>query len=229
MSVPGMHSEEVFREGSNELWYLRFLPQRYGGEQEHAWPLLLFLHGRGERGDSQESLFLLKKYGPCMMVEQDRDFPAVVVSPQCPSGSWWGEQIHVLDGLISELAGDLNVDPGRIYLTGLSMGGFGTWHYALAHPDRCAAIVPIAGGYMYQSREIPEEICALKDVSVWAYHGLADTVVEPYQTELLVNALHRCGSDARYTPLADADHARSWEIAYADPLLWSWLFAQRRS
>lgn len=227
MHKTGIQTALTFTGSAGELHYLRFLPQGYG-QQEEAWPLIVFLHGLGQRGDSQESLDPIRSYGPSMIVEQEPEYPAVVLSPQCPTDAYWPEKVDVLDELIAAALLELHVDPARVYMTGLSMGGYGTWHYGLRYPGRCAALAPIAGGYIHESREIPENLCALKDTPIWAFHGTADDVVEPYQTEILVEALRACGSDIRYTSITGADHRGSWETAYADPELWSWLLARRK-
>jgi len=227
MIITGKQTLNTFAQNGKELHYLCFIP-RTQRANDQSWPLLIFLHGLGERGNSQRTLSLLTIYGPCMMVEKDPDFPCVVVSPQCPSESWWTDELDLIDGLLDELLNTLHVDPGRVYFTGLSMGGFGTWQYGLQHPERCAALVPIVGGYIRDSSEVPTNLCVLKDTPIWAFHGSDDKVVEPYQTEILVNALRDCGSSIRYTCLEGADHKQSWERAYADPEMWSWLFAQNR-
>jgi predicted peptidase len=129
--------------------------------------------------------------------------------------------------LLDQIQAKYSVDPLRVYLTGLSLGGFGTWEFALREPQRFAAIAPIAGGYKYGSQEIPENICALKDVPVWAFHGAQDSAVRPAQSADLVRALKACGGNARLTLYPNAGHADSWEQAYADPELYRWLLAQR--
>lgn len=224
----GVQTGQTHNKNGGILHYLLFLPAKYGVDDQESWPLVMFLHGIGERGSSQSTLSSLKKYGPPKMVEEDQDFPCVVVSPQCPSDSYWFEHLDLLESLCKEIVETLHVDNQRIYLTGLSMGGYGTWHFGLRFPDRCAALVPIAGGYMHESREIPETICGLSHVPIWAFHGSADTVVLPYQTEILVEALQECGSSVRYTLLDGADHGQSWEQAYADPEMWSWMLSQRK-
>ena len=204
--------------------YLLYLPDSYGKDAQKKWPLVLFLHGRGERG---EDLELLKKHGLPKILEQQADFPFIVVSPQLPSDRlWWSDMIDPLNTLLYQIQSTFAVDPQRLYLTGLSMGGFGSWEFALRFPDRFAAIVPIAGGYLEGSRAVPENICALKGLPTWVFHGGADIDVLPFQAEVLVTALKNCGGDVRYTFYAEADHAGTWERAYADPELYQWLLAQ---
>jgi predicted peptidase len=115
-----------------------------------------------------------------------------------------------------------NVDADRIYLTGISNGGFGAWHLALRNPELFAAVVPIAGGYKPDSEEIPNNICDLKNVPIWIFHGAKDMVVPPYQSESLVNALKACDGQVQFTLYPDADHD-SWTRTYDNPELYSWL------
>ncbi len=121
------------------LDYLRYLPKQYGAEPGKKWPLILFLHGAGERGCDLE---LLKRHGIPKVVEQ-MDLPFITLSPQCPETHWWSDYLTVLDDLLTCTIETYHVDPQRIYLTGLSMGGFGTWHLAAEYPHRFAAIAPI--------------------------------------------------------------------------------------
>jgi len=121
------------------LNYLLYLPKNY--DSKPAWPLVLFLHGAGERGDD---LDLVKKHGPPKLVEAGKEFPFVLVSPQCPADHWW--QPQELTALLDEIVEKQKIDKDRIYVTGLSMGGFGTWSLAAYSPKRFAAIVPVCGG-----------------------------------------------------------------------------------
>jgi len=146
-----------------------------------------------------------------------------------PPYFWWSDLIEPVDALVRQIERRYRIDPRRVYLTGLSLGGFGTWRYALQHPTRFAALVPIAGGYVQGSSAIPPNICVLRRTPIWAFHGSADTIVYPYQSETLVKALRACGSTVvRLTLYPGVDHFGSWPRAYADPSLWKWLFAQRR-
>jgi len=200
------------------LEYLLFLPQDYGRDPEKKWPLMLFLHGAGERGDS---LGLVKKHGPPKIVGQRPDFLFIVVSPQCPAGSWWPDKLDDLSALLDEVEATYTIDNRRIYLTGLSMGGYGTWSLALDQPERFAAIVPICGD------GIPRPACRLKDLPVWAFHGAQDKVVPPEESEKMVAAIKRCGGSPRLTIYPDASHD-SWTRTYDNPELYEWLLSQIR-
>ena len=217
---PGQH-DQVFEETVTKnlnCKYLLFLPDGYG-DKKQRWPTILFLHGAGERGDDLEKV---KKHGPPKIVEKRKDFPFVVVSPQCPAGDWWTDKVEVLIGLLDDIVGRYDVDTDRIYLTGLSMGGYGTWTLGAAHPDRFAAVAPICGGgkrFM---------ALTLKDVPVWAFHGAKDRVVPLKESEEMVKAIKARGGDAKLTVYPDAGHD-SWTATYNNQDLYDWFLTHRIS
>lgn len=214
---PGQHPQAFEREITKTVRgrYLVFLPKDYA-QTSQRWPMILFLHGVGERGDS---LDLVKLHGPPKLVQDREDFPFIVVSPQAPSGEVWSPD--VLTGLLDEVLAKFPIDPDRIYLTGLSMGGYGAWALAIEHPERFAAVVPISGGGN------PARVCALKDLPVWAFHGARDSVVLPRQSEQMVQALQACGGRVTLTIYPDATHD-AWTRTYANPDLYEWLLQHRR-
>lgn len=196
------------------LGYLLYLPRDY--DKEKSWPLMLFLHGAGERGDDLE---LVKKHGPPKLIAAGKDFPFIVVSPQCPKGRWW-EPMELV-ALLDEISGKYKVDPDRIYVTGLSMGGFGSWRLAAYAPERLAAIAPICGGgETYWTKEFAH-------LPVWAFHGAKDTGVPLERSQAMVDALKKSGGEPKFTIYPDAGHD-SWTAAYDDPELYKWLLAQNR-
>jgi predicted peptidase len=205
--------------------YLLYLPDTYGKDPQQKWPLILFLHGSGEQGKDLELLRLCEFP---KLLDQQTDFPFIVVSPLLPleANRWWSDRIDALTVLLDQIQAAYAVDATRTYVTGLSAGGFGTWEFALRYPKRFAAIVPIAGGYRYGSDLLPENICDLKDVSVWAFHGAQDNIVLPSQTEIMVDTLQACGGEVRFTLYSEANHEDSWRLAYADPELYEWLLEQ---
>lgn len=200
--------------------YLLYLPKDYQQEQQNRWPLVLFLHGMGERGGD---LRLVTRHGPPKLVEEGRDLPFLLVSPQCPSYGWWGwdTNIHALAALLDELEHTYAVDPDRLYVTGISMGGYGTWALANAYPNRFAAIAPICGGGN------PSTICDIRHVPVWTFHGDLDQAVPLQQTMELVDALRACGGNVRLTVYPGVGHD-SWTQTYANLELYMWLLEQRR-
>jgi predicted peptidase len=197
-----------------KLGYLLFLPEGYG-KTDQAWPLLLFLHGAGESGTD---LARVKIHGPPKLVETKKDFPFIVVSPQSPGRGWNAE---TLTALLDEVVAKHKVDPNRIYVTGLSMGGFGTWTLAAATPERFAAIVPICGGGN------PADAKRLKDLPIWVFHGAKDRTVPLERSEVMVNALKAAGSNVKFTVYPEAGHD-SWTETYNNPELYKWLLQQRR-
>ncbi|NLY00710.1 MAG: prolyl oligopeptidase family serine peptidase [Rhodopirellula sp.] len=206
---------ELNRQVRYTLDYLLYLPKGY--DQQDCWPLVLFLHGAGERGDDLE---LVKKHGPPMLAERGKDFPFILVSPQCPKGRWW--QAGELSALLDEITEKYRVDNDRVYVTGLSMGGFGTWLLAASAPDRFAALAPICGGgEVYWAKD-------LAHVPVWAFHGGKDSVVPPERSEKMVAAVHKHGGTAKLTVYPDAAHD-SWTETYATPEFYDWLLEQRRT
>jgi predicted peptidase len=198
-----------------KLKYLLYLPTDY--DSKESVPLMLFLHGVGERGDDVN---MVKKAGPPMLIEAGQTFPCIVVSPQCPKDGWW--EPFTLSALLDEIVEKYKVDRDRIYVTGLSMGGFGTWALAAASPNRFAAIVPICGGGEPQSAK------RMSHIPAWVFHGAKDHVVPPERSEQMVEALKRNGGNVRFTFYPDAPHD-CWTAAYANPELYEWLFQQKRA
>lgn len=203
--------------------YLLYLPRDYGQDPLQRWPLILFLHGAGERGYDPSDI---TRYSLPQFLQNGLDFPAIVLSPQSPPDNWWSSQVDVLDALLNQIQATYLVDSKRVYVTGQSMGGFGTWALALKYPTRFAAVVPVASGWDYTNEFVPQNICDLKDVPIWVFHGAQDESVPPDQALAMVQALQDCGSNVRLTLYPDADHLESSNRAYADPGLYDWLLQQ---
>lgn len=199
------------------IGYLESLPADYASDPDKRWPLVIFLHGSGERGSDLKKV---TKHGPTKMVEAGREFPFVLLSPQCPEGYWWDPA--PLNLWLDQVVEKYRVDPERIYLTGLSMGGGGTWRWAQRAPERFAAIVPVCGG------GDPGQAAVLKDLPIWAFHGALDTAVPPAKSEEMIAAIKAAGGQPRFTLYPDVAHD-SWVGAYADEEMWTWLLAQRRA
>jgi predicted peptidase len=219
-----MQQEKTFATEVKEtvkMNYLLFLPEGYG-KGDKQWPLILFLHGAGESGSNppkMEELVKVKKHGPPKIVETKKDFPFIVVSPQSPGRGWRAE---ALNALLDDVLANYKVDKDRVYLTGLSMGGFGTWALAAAHPEKFAAIAPICGGGR------PEDAKKIKDLPIWVFHGAKDNVVKPEMSEAMVNALKEAGAkEVKYTVYPEAGHD-SWTETYDNPKLYEWLLAHKR-
>lgn len=203
------------------LDYLVHVPP--GVAPDGGWPLVLFLHGAGERGRDLE---LVKREGLPRVVEHGHGASFVAVAPQCPTGATWQPHARTLLALLDHLLATRPIDAARVYLTGISMGGYGTWALAVSNPGRFAAIVPICGGGL-RSLGFPERVRELAHLPVWAFHGALDDIVPLDESRRLVDALTAAGGDARLTVYPDLGHD-SWTRAYADPALFEWLLSQRR-
>lgn len=198
--------------------YLLSLPEGYEADPAKKWPLVVFLHGAGERGDDLE---LLKKHGPPKLIAAGKKFPAIVVCPQVPLKGTWNE--YGVKALTDEIVKTQRVDTSRIYLTGISMGGFGTWATALAYPDTYAAISPICGGAGIGFLRAAE----IKDLPCWIFHGDQDKAVTVEYSIKMSEALKKAGSQAKLTIYPGVAHD-CWTQTYDNPEFWEWLFAQKR-
>ena len=223
-----LHQEKAFKgkvTRNVSVEYLLFLPRDYNSPKSKRWPLILFLHGAGERGTN---LARVKVHGPPKAVREKPDFPFVVVSPQCPSGQRWDNE--VLLALLDDVLKKHRIDAKRVYLTGLSMGGFGAWNLGLAHPDRFAAIAPICGGGdpLVLLLADPRKSRALKSLPVWAFHGARDPVVRLGESERMVEAMRQIGAtEVKLTVYPEAEHD-SWTETYNNPALYGWFLAHHR-
>jgi predicted peptidase len=199
----------------DEYGYQLFLPRGYLAADKQQWPLMIFLHGSGERGTD---LAKVKVHGPPKIADANPDFPFITVSPQGFEGENW--DIARLDRLLSSIRKTYRVDARRIYLTGLSMGGFATWDWAIARPGTFAAIAPVCG------KSDPAKAAALAKTPVWAFHGDSDDVVDPMGSIDMVRAIRTAGGKPRLTIYPATGHD-SWSQTYADPELYYWLLQQR--
>jgi predicted esterase len=218
--VPG---HQPFTSEKAKLNYFIYIPDEYGSESQEKWPLILSLHGLDQ--GVMNSMELLEE-SLLTPPENWDDFPFIIVSPQGKGEyEFWSteEMISALMTLLDEIKDSLAVDSNRIYLTGFSAGGNGTWTLGLRHPDTFAALVPAAGYYGWPF-EVPENICDLADVPVWAFHGAKDEVLPLDGQQMLVDALESCGGDVQFTVYPDADH-EIFELVYTEELF-TWLLSQ---
>ncbi|MCP4138455.1 MAG: prolyl oligopeptidase family serine peptidase [bacterium] len=201
--------------------YLLYLPEGYETARKN-WPLILFLHGKGERGSK---LRKVAKHGPPKLIAKEaKQFPFVIVSPQCPGNdSWAGEQqVDTLNALLDNIVSQYRIDRERIYLTGLSMGGFGTWRLAAAYPDRFAAIAPVCGGGN------PEDAASIAHLPVWVFHGEKDSTVPVKRSKEMVAALKKAGCRVKFTAYPNVWHD-SWTATYKNSELYDWFLNHTRS
>lgn len=213
----GQTPRPAFRAG--DYPFQLFVPRGYDEDRRRRWPLLIFLHGSGERG---ADLSQVTKWGPPKIVADHPGTPMLIASPQLEAEGDW--DVARLDRLLADLRRNHRVDPSRIYLTGLSLGGMGSWRWALARPELFAAVAPVA------ARTPVDGACRLKDMPVWAFHGDDDGAVPMRGNFAMVEAIHACGGSVkpRLTIYPATDHF-SWVPAYDDPALWRWLLEQRRA
>jgi predicted peptidase len=201
-----------------EAKYMLFVPHDYKGDQ--PYPLILFLHGLGESGTDGEKQ---ARVGLGAAIRKhEKTFGFITVFPQSQQRNWRANSddgqraLHILDAVMKEY----KVDPARVYLTGLSMGGYGTWSLAAKYPDRWAAIVPICGG------GDPKQAATIKHIPCWCFHGGADKTVPPAKSRDMIDALKAAGANPKYTEYPDVGH-NSWDRAYGTAELYTWLLMQR--
>jgi predicted peptidase len=199
----------------DSLQYLMYLPEDYN-EPDSPWPILIFLHGSGECGTDIE---LVKKNGPPMLIEQGEVFPFMVASPQCPFNERWS--VPMLEEFLNTILRKYKIDTSRVYLTGLSMGGEGTWNWSKASPERFAAIAPVCGWTDTTG------INGIREIPVWVFHGAKDNVVPIWESQKMVDALKEMGSGVRFTVYPEADHD-AWTETYENPEFYEWLLMQHR-
>jgi predicted peptidase len=215
-ATPGIQVE-VQPSAASPYGYQLFLPKAYAASAEEKFPLIVFLHGSGERG---ADLAKVKVHGPPKIVDSDPNFPFILVSPQAPESEMW--DVGKLTALLADIRRTYRVDESRLYLTGLSMGGFGTWDWAIARPGLFAAIAPICG------KSDVAKAAALKDTPIWAFHGDNDDAVDMAGSFDMVAAVRRAGGSPRLTIYPDTGHD-SWTRTYADPALYYWFLQHRRA
>lgn len=205
---------------TRRLHYLLHLPREYEEEPAKTWPLILFLHGMGERGSD---LALVKRHGIAKLVESRPSFPFITVSPQCPAESWWAHHLADLAALLDEVTSTYAVDPRRVYLTGLSMGAFGGWHLLTEYPDRFAAAILICGGHT-RYLDLEKRAARVKQVPLWIFHGDADPVVPVAASQQIVDTLQAVGGLVRFTVYPGVGHD-AWTQTYDNPEIYDWLLA----
>ena len=198
-----------------------YVPANYHDDRQ--WPLIVFLHGMGERGAdgiAQTEVGI----GPAIIEHPER-FPALVLMPQCSADYVWTSPIGMahIDNAIAQVRERYNVDEERIYLTGLSMGGYGAFNYGALHPELFAAVVPICGGGNPERHAAP-----LATIPMWVFHGGADTVVVPERSRQMVEAIRDAGGNIQYTEYPGVGH-NAWDVTYGDAKVIEWMLAQRKS
>ena len=221
--------------------YQVFVPEHWSPKRK--WPIILFLHGAGERGS--DGLLQTEVGMPSAIRKERSRFPVILVIPQCPISRWWAEPAlqEVALATLAAASKEFKGDAKKTYLTGLSMGGYGTWALAASHPGIFAALVPVCGGIVapeivlrerpdLAKRSYPDGPKSYRDVAkklgktpIWIFHGDADPIVPVEGSRKMDQALRAVGGNVRYTEYPGIDHD-SWDKAYAEPELMSWILSK---
>ena len=212
---PGGNSP-LMAEKSKTYSYLAYLPEGYNKSEAKVWPLIIYLHGSSCKGNNLDRL---KKYGPPFYLDRGMDVDAIVISPQCPSNKNWTAGTW-FESFYNELKEKYNIDPSRVYLTGMSLGGFGTWDIASRYPEYFAAIMPLCGGGKVNMVE------TLKDIPTWVFHGEVDRKVKIGRSEEMVEALQEVGSKPIFSVLKGQGHGI--QKVYSDQNIYKWLLSQHK-
>ena len=207
---------------SGKLKYLLHIPSVSG---DTKLPLILFLHGSGERGNDSQ---FVKKWGLPRELETRPDFPFLVISPQCPANKRWSDLDAEVLALLKEITNKYPADRSRCYLTGFSMGGEGTWHFAVEHPELWAAVAPVAG-HIPQQAGFLKRLCVLKSTPVWIFHGALDEAVPLSGSQIPTEALRECGGDVRFTEYPDLGHGATSDETYRNDNLYAWFLEHQKT
>ncbi len=197
--------------------YLLYLPKNYS-KQKEKFPLVIYLHGGSQRGND---LNKLKTYGLPGLVDKGHNYKFIIASPQCPENKTWTTE-NWFDYLYQDLLMKYNIDTNRIYVTGISIGGFGTYEVAMDNPDKFAALVALCGGCNDSTK-----ICLLKNIPVWAFHGTADSLISINETETVVRQLKKCNGNIKFTRLQNKGHALQY--LYEDETIYKWMLQQKKT
>ncbi len=221
-------------DAGEQLPYRLLKPLNYSNETKY--PLVVFLHGSGERGNDNR-LQLKHAAGDIASQQNQRANACFVLAPQCPKGQRWvdvdwsGDEHEMADEptgpqrlvmkIVDQLENDFSIDKNRIYITGLSMGGFGVWDAIQRWPERFAAAVPVCGGGDVRQAK------AIAKIPIWVFHGAKDNVVQPGRSRKMIDAIRAAGGKPTYTEYSEAGHD-SWSVTYRNAQLYKWLFAQTK-
>lgn len=233
----GVYLTKIFEQDGKSLNYRILYPENF--DENKKYPLVLFLHGAGERGDDNKAQLV---HGSKLWQEHTEKYPAIVIFPQCPKEDYWanvtrpggkGNFKFAADGpptkalaMVMQLADDYLkkdfIDTSRFYVTGLSMGGMGTFELLWRIPEKIAAAIPICGG------GAPKNAAAMKDIPLWIFHGIEDEVVHARYSMQMLRAVQGAGGKAKISLYPNVNHG-SWIPAFAEPEFLPWLFSKNKS
>ena len=210
----------LYSGGEVNLGSYVYLPEDFDASRKY--PMVVFLHGAGERGDGSEKMLpLVCKNALPNYAVGGKEYPFILLCPQCPENIVWNNIVLSLKKLIDQIALEYNADADRIYCTGISMGGYGTWEMGIIYSDFFAAIAPVCGGgFVWRASQ-------LKNMPVWAFHGDADNVVPLENSRMMVDGVNAAGGNAKFTVFPGVQH-NSWDSAYLETDVVEWLLKQKR-
>lgn len=203
--------------------YLSYLPPAYEQEEAKRWPLIIFLHGASLRGNDLERI---KKYGIPKRIEEGVEFDFIVISPQCPANKDWSSD-NWFPLTYRKMKENYRIDTSRVYLTGLSMGGEGTWYIAQQHPEAFAAIAPVCGRMSHIS-SIAKDVGKISSLPVWIFHGAGDKVYSVGESDKMYELLKEINAEVKYTRYPDLGHGATHDTAYKSPELYEWFLRHNK-
>ncbi|MGF1506710.1 MAG: dienelactone hydrolase family protein [Anaerolineae bacterium] len=211
---------------TQERDYLLYVPEAYFETYESPWPLVIFLHGTGEKGTNPRLLVTVPPF--VTITREEGTYPFIMAAPHLGFAEDWVTSPDLVFDMIVHLRGQLSIDPDRIVIAGFSLGGQGVWAVATAYPDLPAALVPVSGFWSEDDSFVPPDICQHADLPVWIMHSRADEIVPLAGSEVIANALQDCGTNVRFTIYDDLTHAETALAAFTEPALIDCILAQSR-
>jgi len=217
-----VQQELIFEKGLNQnpkdtnYHYIAYTPKEYNKDTLKKWPLIIYLHGGSSRGTDTLKLYCC---GIPDQIWRKREFPFIIVAPQCSINQRWSTD-NWFENFYKEITSKYRVDSNKVYLTGVSLGGSGTWYLAIKYPEKFAAIAPMSG-FTRHIDYIMENTDKLIDIPIWAFHGKKDKVVQFEDTEWMINKLEGKNRDLKFTADSDADHGMYWSV-YPKQELYDW-------
>jgi predicted peptidase len=203
--------------------YLSYLPQDYDKDENKHWPLIIFLHGASLRGTNLEKI---KKYGIPKLISEGKEFEFVIISPQCPLYEDWSKDIW-FPTLFEEIKKNFRIDTTRIYLTGLSMGGEGTWYISEQYPGSFAAIAPVCGR-ISELPSIEDDVELISQLPIWIFHGEKDRVYQVKESDEMYRLLKEINPRIKYTRYPDLGHGATHDTTYERPDLYEWFLSHKK-
>lgn len=217
----GKKNLEVYSKKSYN--YLLYLPDEYKKNLHDPWPLIVNLHGTSSRGDDLEKV---KESGLPRLIETGKDFPFIIVSPQCPDKKTWATD-DWFPPFLEELKSKYRIDLDRIYLTGVSLGGEGVWYLAIKYPETFAAIAPVCG--LTTALNLPVKARRIRHIPAWVFHGAKDLLVPVRESETMVASLREYEGDVTFEVFPEAGHAPFTNEVYGEQFLYDWFLSHKQT